>query len=73
MRLSSAPYSREMPPPDVPEDPCEVILCPVCKSEMQLTYDRDPIKVCVCTNCLTSLSVPADAWRLLQKRVRQRK
>jgi hypothetical protein len=40
---------------------------------MELTYDRDPIKVCVCTNCLTSLSVPAEAWRTLHDRLRRSK
>jgi uncharacterized protein YbaR (Trm112 family) len=56
--------------PDQPEDLCEVIACPICGGEMQLAYDREPMKICVCTNCLSSLSVTAEGWRILQERLR---
>jgi len=56
-----------------PDDPCEVFPCPVCGSEMELAYDRDNIKVCVCADCLTSLSVPSEAWRALQQRLAEKK
>jgi hypothetical protein len=56
-------------PPETP-DLCEVIPCPVCGGRMEMAYDREPLKICVCLNCLTSVSVPAEAWRAMEERRR---
>ena len=29
---------------------------------MELVYDRPKVKVCVCADCHTGISVPAKAW-----------
>ena len=49
-------------PPELP-DLCEVIpVCPMCGGRMALVYDRPNTKVCVCVDCHTGISVPAQAW-----------
>jgi hypothetical protein len=71
--LGSMPYIPIVGETNQTDDVCEVIPCPICGSEMQMAYDRDPMKICVCTNCLTSLSVTAEGWRILQERWRRSK
>lgn len=42
---------------------CEVIpTCPLCAGRMELVYDRPKVKVCVCVDCHTGVSVPVRAW-----------
>jgi hypothetical protein len=49
-------------PPKLP-DLCTVIpMCPLCRGRMELVYDRPNAKVCVCVDCHTGISVPAQAW-----------
>lgn len=38
--------------------------CPVCDGRMVRAYDRYRQQVCVCTDCNTSISIPASAWRV---------
>lgn len=43
--------------------PCDVIdTCPICSGSMEAVYSRAHQKVCVCTDCHTSITVPASAW-----------
>jgi hypothetical protein len=36
--------------------------CSICAGRMVLAYDRYQQKVCVCTDCHTSLTIPGSAW-----------
>ncbi len=36
--------------------------CSICEGKMVLAYDRYQQKVCVCTDCHTSLTIPGSAW-----------
>lgn len=36
--------------------------CSICEGRMVLAYDRYQQKVCVCTDCNTSISIPGSAW-----------
>jgi hypothetical protein len=48
---------------DPAREPCEVApFCPICGGKMQLVYDRPHQKVCVCSDCLSGLTVPQSAW-----------
>ena len=38
--------------------------CPICEGPMVLAYDRYQQKVCVCTDCHTSLTIPGSAWQV---------
>ena len=43
--------------------PCEVIeACPICGGLMEAVYNRTHQQVCVCSDCHTSITVPAAAW-----------
>ena len=45
--------------------PCEVIeVCPICGGAMEAVYSRAHQQVCVCVDCHTSITVPAEAWKL---------
>ena len=45
--------------------PCEVLeSCPICGGSMEAVYSREHQKVCVCSDCHTSITVPASAWEL---------
>jgi hypothetical protein len=35
---------------------------------MEAVYSRDHQKVCVCTDCHTSITVPAEAWDAMRAR-----
>jgi hypothetical protein len=49
----------------VDQGPCEVIeVCPICGGAMEAVYSRAHQKVCVCVDCHTSVTVPADAWKV---------
>ena len=49
---------KEKPQGDAPSLP----VCSVCEGKMVLAYDRYQQKVCVCTDCHTSLTIPGSAW-----------
>ena len=54
-------------PSDSPE-PCETIeLCPVCAGKMEIAYHTPKMKVCVCVECMTSLSIPNEAWDVAKR------
>lgn len=36
--------------------------CSICEGRMILAYDRYQQKVCVCSDCKTSISIPGAAW-----------
>jgi hypothetical protein len=36
--------------------------CSICEGTMVLAYDRYQQKVCVCTDCHSSLTIPGSAW-----------
>ncbi len=38
--------------------------CSICEGTMVLAYDRYQQKVCVCTDCHTSLTIPGSAWHV---------
>ena len=42
--------------------------CPACGGRMKLVYDRPKSKVCVCGDCHTGVTVPAEAWDLILAR-----
>lgn len=46
-------------------DPCEVVpFCPVCGGKMEIVYERPHQKVCVCSDCMSGLTVPQSAWQI---------
>ena len=49
---------------------CELVPdCPVCGSELTIAHAHAKLKICVCKECGTSLSIPDEAWtraRLIQ-------
>ena len=48
---------------DKAQQPCTVVKeCPVCEGEMEVVYDRNHQKVCVCVDCHTGITVPGSAW-----------
>lgn len=64
MLLSAAGVANDEP------DLCEVIpTCPLCGGKMELVYDRPKTKVCVCMECHTGITVPAEAWAIVLKRL----
>ena len=36
--------------------------CPICDGRMELVANRHTQQVCVCSDCLLSISIPAKAW-----------
>jgi ribosomal protein L37AE/L43A len=48
---------------DETPEPCEVVPdCPVCGSELVVAHAHAKLKICVCKDCGTSLSIPEQAW-----------
>ena len=41
-----------------------VDVCPICAGTMEAVYTRAHQKVCVCVDCHTSVTVPANAWKI---------
>ena len=35
---------------------------------MRLVYHRPKFKVCVCADCFTGISIPAEAWEVMLKK-----
>jgi hypothetical protein len=53
--------------------PCDVIEeCPICGGSMEAVYSRAHQKVCVCSDCNTSITVPSAAWDVSRGKGRQR-
>ena len=51
--------------------PCEVVeICPICTGHMEAVYSRAHQKVCVCVDCHTSITVPANAWKIKSEKRR---
>ncbi len=51
--------------PRLPDpDPCSIIgPCPICKGELKVVHDHAwKLQVCVCIECMTSVSIPSEAW-----------
>ena len=46
------------------ETPRKIPACSVCDGQMVLAYDRYQQKVCVCTDCHTSITIPGSAWHV---------
>jgi hypothetical protein len=45
--------------------PCDAIeICPICGGLMEAVYSRAHQKVCVCSDCHTSITVPSEAWEI---------
>lgn len=45
--------------------PCDVIeVCPICSGLMEAVYSRAHTKVCVCSDCHTTITVPTAAWEI---------
>jgi len=42
--------------------------CSICQGKMVLAYDRYQQKVCVCTDCHTSLTIPGSAWDIASQK-----
>jgi hypothetical protein len=54
--------SRQVNNEEDAPDPCEVIpQCPICNGRMEKVYDRYHQRVCVCVDCHTGLTIPANA------------
>ena len=51
---------------DNPQDetPRTIPACSICEGKRVLAYDRYQQKVCVCTDCHTSLTIPGSAWNV---------
>ena len=44
-------------------EPCDIVPnCPVCASKLHVAHSHAKLKICVCRECGTSLSIPDDAW-----------
>ena len=49
--------------------PLEVIsVCPVCAGKMDCVYQASKVRICVCLDCMTSLSVPVEAWDVARQK-----
>ena len=46
------------------DTPPQIPACSICDGKMVLAYDRYQQKVCVCTDCHTSLTIPGSAWHI---------
>jgi hypothetical protein len=46
------------------DSPRSIPPCSICEGNMVLAYDRYQQKVCVCTDCHTSITIPGGAWRI---------
>ena len=42
--------------------------CSICAGKMVLAYDRYQQKVCVCTDCHTSITIPGSAWHVASEK-----
>jgi hypothetical protein len=46
-----------------PPHACQIVPnCPVCFGELHIAHSHSRIKICVCRDCGTTLSIPDDAW-----------
>jgi hypothetical protein len=47
----------------MPKEPCEIVpVCPVCGKSLYLSAQIQKLKVCVCSDCGTTVSIPEEAW-----------
>ena len=46
------------------EIPPAIPPCSICEGKMIIAYDRYQQKVCVCSDCHTSLTIPGSAWHV---------
>jgi hypothetical protein len=44
------------------DSPRKIPPCSICEGDMVVAYDRYQQKVCVCTDCHTSITIPGAAW-----------
>jgi hypothetical protein len=58
-------------PPD--SRPAVIPPCSICDGSMVLAYDRYQQKVCVCTDCHTSITIPGSAWQIANRKRESRK
>ena len=64
MALRSVNKRSEDPAAAEP-DPCDVVqICPICGGKMEVVYERNHQKVCVCEDCHSGLTVPATAYEI---------
>jgi hypothetical protein len=47
-----------------PDDAEAVQLCPICTGRMEVVYERNHQKVCVCQDCHSGLTIPASAYEI---------
>lgn len=40
--------------------------CPICYGTMEVVYSRNNQNVCVCVDCQTGVTVPANAWEIVR-------
>lgn len=40
----------------------EIPQCPICGCNLSVSYDFAKLKICLCRECGTSLSIPDEAW-----------
>ena len=59
MATRSVNIVNEQPQGDSPR---KLPACSICEGKMVLAYDRYQQKVCVCTDCHTSITIPGSAW-----------
>ena len=49
--------------------PCDVLpSCAICDGRMETVYERSHQKVCQCIECGSSLTVPATAWHIAERK-----
>ena len=52
---------RQIDDGDTPGPSDSIPSCPICKGKMEKVYDRYHQLVCVCVDCHTGLTIPANA------------
>ena len=56
---------------NLPPDVCDVLpMCLMCGGKMEMVFDLPNMKVCVCVDCRTGITVPAKAWAVGAERAR---
>lgn len=40
--------------------------CPICEGSMEVVYERHNQQVMVCKDCLSGITVPANAWEIVR-------
>jgi len=55
-----------------PDGGAEIPGCPICGSHLAVPFELAKLKICVCRECGTSLSIPDEAWDRVKMLKRER-